>query len=68
MLGQCYEKENFCDIQAMALLQYKYVTIWVVTGKQKTREYSRIAVTGTLGGNEKQFVLAGNLSYRGKFL
>ena len=40
--------------------------VWVVTGKQKTREYSRIPVTGTVEGNEKQFVLVGNLSYQGK--
>lgn len=38
----------------------------MVTGKQKTREYSRIPVTGTVEGNEKQFVLVGNLSYQGK--
>ena len=43
-----------------------YVIVWVVTGKQKTREYSRIPVTGTVEGNEKQFVLVGNLSYQGK--
>ena len=41
-----------------------YVIIEVVSGKQKTRQKSRILVTGTLEGNEKQFVLEGNLSYQ----
>ena len=41
-----------------------YVIIQVVSGKQKTRQKSRILVTGTLEGNEKQFVLVGNLSYQ----
>ena len=41
-----------------------YVIIQVVRGKQKTRQKSRILVTGTLEGNEKQFVLVGNLSYQ----
>ena len=41
-----------------------YVIIQVVSGKQKTRQKSRILVTGTLEGNEKQFVLEGNLSYQ----
>ena len=41
-----------------------YVILQVVSGKQKTRQKSRILVTGTLEGNEKQFVLEGNLSYQ----
>ena len=41
-----------------------YVIIQVVSGKQKTRQKSRILVTGTLEGNEKQFVLVGNLRYQ----
>ena len=35
--------------------------------KELQREYSRTPVSRTLKGNEKQFKLARNSSYRGKF-
>ena len=40
---------------------------WFATLTVKQWKYSRTPVTRTLEGNEKQFELAGNSSYRGKF-
>ena len=63
MLGQRYQKQNFCDIQGLCC----NIIIRDHPGGQweaETRQKSRILVTGTLEGNEKQFVLVGNLSYQ----
>ena len=60
-------KQNFCDIQGLCC----NIIIGDHPGghwkTENNRIQLRIPVTGTLEGNEKQFVLAGNLSYRGKF-
>ena len=46
---------------------YIYLKAFLPLRECLERTYSRTRVTQTLKGNEKQFKLVGNLSYRGKF-